>query len=310
MNNLPYIIIDKVKYAHPNFLLVDIYRVYCDPMTSYWRLNKSFTRSIKLYKYYPLIVDTNYTKIKFRILAPENVLSIIRKKIIQKSNLIAVGAYAYNYYMSKINKTECIKINYYELITDNIIKDATKIYKILIKNFKNNITVKEYYPFIEIFDKRIEFYYNNILILKLYNNNSRCIVYNNSEKKKTKFGTVQLTLLYLISIYNYFVINKNIESDNYFNMYINLIKARDDYLNKNNITVLDKSPFKDFSFNCIGQPISLDRKNRIESIDKKNQGKLIKFRYDPKEIKGKAPDFKFSNTSGNQIINEKYFIIK
>ena len=131
INNLSFITIDNVKYAHPNFLLVDIYRVFCDPMTSYWRLNKSFTRSIKLYKYYP-IINEDIIKIKFNSLSPENILSIIRKKIIHNSKLIIVGSYAYNYYVSKINKLDCIKINYYELITDNIKKDGNKIYNIAL----------------------------------------------------------------------------------------------------------------------------------------------------------------------------------
>jgi hypothetical protein len=309
-NNLPYITIDKINYVHPFFMLIDIYRVFCDPMTSYWRLNKSFTRSIKLYKYYP-IVNTVNTKIEFNVLCPENILSNIRKHIIHNSNYIVIGTYAYNYYLSKINKTKREKINYYEIITDNIRQDGNKIYNILIKLFnKENITVKEYYPFFEIFDKRIEFLHNNNIILKLYNNNDRCIVFNQSTKKKTKFGTVQLTLLYLIANYNYFLINKDKMSSNYLNMYINLIKARDTYLEKNNITVINNSPFKDFIFTCIGKPVHLIRQNKIDSIEKKNKGKLIKFRYEPKEIKGKAPEFKFSNISGNQNINEKYFIIK
>jgi len=306
--NLPVIICDQIKYIHPYFMLIDIYRVYCDPMTSYWRLNKSFTRSLKLYKYYPII--SNNIQIKFGTLAPDDVLKTIRKHIIHNSNLIVVGSYAYNYYISKIHANKKIKINFYEVITDDINRDGNLIYKILTKVYGKDITVKEYYPFFEIFDYRIEYYYKNILVLRLYNNNDRCVVYRESEKKQTKFGTIQLVLLYLIANYNYYLINKSNENINYLNMFIILNQAKNDYLYKRKLTVLSNSPFQEFTFKCIGKPVSLDRQNKIKSIQKKSKGKLVKFRYEPKGPKGKIPEYKFDNISGNQNINPKYFIIK
>jgi hypothetical protein len=54
--NCPKIDIDGYYYTHPHFMLVDAYRVYSDPMTSYFRLTKTFTRFNKLMHYYCKII--------------------------------------------------------------------------------------------------------------------------------------------------------------------------------------------------------------------------------------------------------------
>jgi hypothetical protein len=307
-DNCPYIESkDNIRFCHPNFMLIDIYRVFTDPMTSYFRLDKSFRRYLRLYRHYPVKNDNKI--IKFNP-TPESTLSKLRMYIIQNSNYIVVGTYGYNYYMKKVNG-ELSSINFYEIITSDLDKEGPLIYKKLQKLFNNKIIVKEYTPFFEFFDTRIEFLLDDKVILRVYNNNSRCIVYNNSDKKKTKFGTTQLILLYLISNYNYYLINRNKEDANsYLNLFINLIETRNTYLEKNKLTVLDNTPFQEFKFNCIGEPVDIIRQERLEIMEKKKQGKLLKYRYDPqKGKKGTAPDYIFNNTSGNQIINKKNLII-
>ena len=298
----------KLKLADPYFMLIDIYRVFTDPMTSYWRLDKTFKRYLRVYKYYPLTL-TN-TNIFFGSLSNENILQVIRKEIIHNSNYIVVGSYAYNYYIKKVNN-DTIKINFYEIITENINIEAQKIYIKLKKIYNDKITIKEYYPYFDYFDYRVEFLYENCVILRVYNNNNRCIVFNESITKKTKFGTTQIILLYLLSNYNYYITNRNIlESNNYISMFLKLSKAKNIYLDKKNITVLNNSPFQEFKFNCIGKPVSLERLDRLNMIKKRIENKPLKFRYEPKNDIGNAPAYVFDNLSGNQVLNQKYFIIK
>lgn len=300
---------DNLRLAHPIFMLIDVYRVFTDPMTSYWRLEKSFNRYIRLYKYYPIEKYKINNIIKFTNESPENILKVIRKKIIHNSDYVVVGAYAYNYYIKKTNLNP-IKINYYEIITSNLKEDAKKIYKILLKNFGDKITVKEYYPFFDYFDYSIDFFYMNIKILKVYNNNNRCVVYNESTKKKTKFGTSQLIQLFLLLNYTYYLINRNnIESNNYLNMFLNFSKAKNNYLDKHNITVINNSPFQEFKINCIGKTIKIDRLDRLQIIKKKEKGLPFKYKYEPGNKPKPLPNFIFKNSSGNQNINSKYFII-
>jgi hypothetical protein len=310
-DNLQYIEYNNLRCCHPNFMLIDIYRVFTDPMTSYWRLNKSFTRYLRLYKYYPLIENKNNI-IKFQNITNDNILKMIRVNIIHDSKYIVVGSYAYNYYIKKLNESSetLIKINYYELIVENLNIEGNIIYQKL-KKVLNNITVKEYYPFFEFFDYKIEYLYNDKVILCVYNNNNRCVVYNKSEKKRTYFGTNQLVLLYLLINHIYYIVNRNsIESNNYYNMFIKLNNAKIKYLNKHDITVLDFSPFQDFKINCIGKTIPVDRLERLNIIKKKSQGKNLKFKYEPSDKILEAPEYVFSNSSGNQVTNEKKLIIK
>ncbi len=298
----PTIMLNGLLLTHPHFMILDTYRIFTDPMTSYWRLDKVFNRYLKLVKYYPFEKpQNNELNIK------NNDLKKIRKNIIHKSNYIVVGFYAFNYYIKKI-KSKTINVPFYELISIDFENDAKNIYKKLNKIYKNKIVIKEFSPFYEFFDQRIEYYIDNNLILKLYGNNSRCIVYRYSEKKKTYFGTNQLIFLYLLSNYYYHIINNNKQMANiYYYMLYNLQLAKNIYLDNNNKTVLDKTPFEDFTYNCNGIPVDVKRNSMLNN---KKKGLKKKFSYEPKGNTVTIPDYKFENTSGNEILNEKYLVLK
>ena len=308
-NNLPYVEIDGIKCAEPHFMLVDAYRVLTDPMTSYWRIDKSIKRFQKILKYYP-IDDKNYdTQLQIKTFGNEDVLKYV-KKFIKKSKLIVVGLYAFNYYAKKVSDKLVVDIPYYELITTDLEKDGKYIHKHLIRKFGNKITTKEFYPFCEFLDRRIEYYYNGNLILKLFGNNQRCIVYNFSDKKKTHFGTYNLVIMYLFFEYYYNIINRNNQNADMIKKIIGkFYKLRNIYLTNKKITVLDESPFKDFTFKCYGVPLDVKRNALLEGLEMFKQGKR-KFKYNPSGKPGKVPDFSFANSSGNQILNEKYLVLK
>jgi len=300
---MKYIEINNIKYAHPNFMYIDSYRIFTDPFSFSYRLNKTFTRYLRLYKYYPIEKPSN---MNMNILKTDiNILNFIRKKIIHNSKYIVVGKYALNYYLSKINEN-LINIDFYELITTDYKNEIIKINKILISKF-SNITTKEFTPFFEFFGARVEFYINDILILRIYDNNNRCIVNRFSEKKKCNFGTNQLVLLFLLSNYNYSIINRNkIDTDNYLIMINKLIITKNKYLDMKDKTVLDKTPFEDFIVNCNGIALDPIRHSRLEM----EKNKKYNFKYKPSNKKINIPNIIFENTSGNKIINTKNLILK
>ena len=76
------------------------------------------------------------------------------------------------------------------------------------------------------------------------------------------------------------------------------------YLNKHNKTILERSPFQEFTLQCLGSTEDPLRMSRLEDKKKKAARKLIKFRYDPKGTPGKIPNFIFDNTSGNKIFKK------
>jgi hypothetical protein len=321
-NNMPIIVVNGIKCTHPHFMIVDTYRILTDPMTSYWRIGKSIRRTQLLLKHYPIDqsnikqvinfqeITGNRTKIQHE--EYENILTFIRKQVVYDSHLIIVGLYAYNYYAKKVGDNFVLNnIPYYELITTDIQKDGKNIHALLVKKYGKKITVKEFVPFFTFMDRRIEFYHNNNLILILYGNNDRCIVHNYSEKKKIYFGTYNLVMMYLYFDYYYAFINRNKKNTNLFNNLISkFFNLRNVYLDNKKITVVDESPFMDFTYKCHGIPVDPIRASRLAGAEKKKQGKKIKFRHTPSE-KTRAPlKQEFSNTSGNQNSNKKYLILK
>lgn len=311
-NNIKTISIDGLNCIDPHFMMLDTYRIITDPMTSYWRLDKSINRFQVLTTHYPIDLSLNDKKITLKNNIPADVKRFIHKKIIKKSKLIVVGLNAYNYYVNKVNKDYLVEdIPFYEVISENLEEDANKIYKKLNNKYPNKITTKEFYPFYAYIDSRIEYYYNNELILKVCGNNKRCTVYNFSKKKHVYYGTFNLVFLYLLYNYYYNQINNNKENEkNYLSLAGKLFESKNKYLNSHKITVIDKSPFQDFTFKCFGLPVDPIRSSFLDIIEKRKEGKRLKFRYEPSGKKGKVPEFMFSNTSGNQIINKKYLILK
>ena len=306
-NNCPTIKLKGIRYTHPHFMMTDAYRVYSDLLTSNYRLVKTFNRMSKLFDYYPIDEDLQYNQIKYKLKNKDDVKEFIRKKIIHNSKLIVIGHYAFNYYVKKtqLNNYVIEKYPYYELISIDYENDVKKIYKILKDKYKK-IEINGYYPFFTFFDNRAEFILNGEVILKLYGNNSRCVPYRISEKKLTNFGTTQTVILYLFMDYNYALVNKNKEeSTNYLSMIIKLFKARDAYLDDNMLSVLDDSPFKEFTYECLGVPVDGMRQSMLEGIKRVEQGKSFKkFSYYPKGKKINIPNVNFDNISGNMIKNE------
>jgi hypothetical protein len=310
-NNIPIIEVDGIKCAYPHFMMVDTYRILTDPMTSYWRVDKSIKRFQKLIKYYPF--DQTKANMKIELKSnDQSIIKLIRKKIVQKTKLIVVGFAAYNYYAKKDSESNILNnIPYYELISTNFVRDAKNIMKFFNKRFPGKVTTKEYYPFYTFMDKKIEYYINNQLVLRLFGNNERCIVYNFSDKKKTHFGTFNLVMMYMYFNYFYYYVNRDKYNTELFSgLIIKFYNLRNKYLDHHNLTVIDNSPFQDFTFKCYGIPTDPIRSSLLEGIQKKKQGKRMKFRYDPSGKSGKVPDFSFPNVSGNQILNEKNFILK
>jgi hypothetical protein len=288
-------------------MLADYYRVITDPMTSYWRLDKSINRFQTLIKYYPFDLTNIDNKVE---LENNDKLKYLRKKIIYNSKLIIIGFQAYNYYIKKINKDEQINIPYYEIISTQIKEDALIIYKKLLRKYKN-VKVKQYLPFFEFFDNKIEYYVDDKLILILYGNNERCTVYNYSEKKHCYYGTFNLVVMYILFNYFYNYINKlKTERDIYYLLLIKLINYRNNYLEKRNKTVLDDTPFKDLSLKCFGESVELKRASYLEGMRNRKEGKRPKEIYKPSGKINKLEVRNYINISGNEILNEKYFIIK
>lgn len=304
--NFPTINAEGMKITHPNTMLIDAYRIYTDPMTSWRILSKTFSRFNKLMSFYPFNENLIYNNISFSVRLNEKdydkIMKLIRKRIIHNSKLIMVGFHPFNRLMKKANMPNNFYVHepYYQLITDNLNNDSKKILNILNSKF-SNIKMNRYYKYFQYFDETVEYFYKDQLILRLYGNNEKCIVYKYSPKKKTNYGTFQLQILFLL-IHNFIgIIRKNKFTETFnMTMILRLLKARDTFLEKNNMNVLDNSPFQEFTIDCIGDTKDLLRASLLEGLNRKKQGKQMKFSYRSSQNgkPGKIPNYIFDNSSG------------
>ena len=117
--------------------------------------------------------------------------------------------------------------------------------------------------------------------------------------------------MYILFNYFYNYINKlKTERDIYYLLLIKLINYRNNYLEKRNKTVLDDTPFKDFSLKCFGESVEVKRASYLEGMRNRKEGKRPKEIYKPSGKINKLEVRNYINISGNEISNEKYFIIK
>jgi len=309
-DNMPYIEDKGIRYTHPHFMMIDAFRVYSDPLTSYFRLDKTFNRFSTLIRYYPFDKSFEKYNLFYDIKIPEEELKqvkrFIRHKIFHNSQFIMIGHYAYNYLVKKVmNSLAFSNYPYYQIVSINYDEDKEQIAKYLKDEIGNDISVKHFTPFFQFYDAHTEYYYKGTCILKMYGHNNRCIVNKFSEKKKVFFGTFQLIFLYLLIDYQYAITRRDErEQNNYMSMITRILKAREAYLDKRGISVLDKSPFQEFTLQCLGSTEDPLRMAMLEGKKRKDAGKQIKFRYDPKGKPGKVPEYRFTNSSGNEIQNK------
>lgn len=316
--------INDLRIVDPILIYVDLLRVFTDPITSYFRIEKNVKRSQLLFKTYPLDFNKGtYSFSKF----DDNLLDIIKifiKYLTSSDTLIFIGDICYNIY---VNNKYIYPNSLLEVISTDLKNDCNNIYNLLFKYFisknedhkiTNNIKIDQYYPFFQYLDKKIIFKYNGTPILVLYGANEKCIPYNNvnitilDNKYNINIGTFNVYLLNCMILYYKNIIDNNKEDKKIYEIIIyNLITERNNFFNKNNKTILDDTIYKDFDVNCIGHTVDFMRKFHLK-IKMKNYSSTSSIQtYDPDENKIFNPEkYTFSNSSGNIINNPKDKIFK
>lgn len=338
--NMSRLTIDDISYPDPNFIIIDILRQYNDPLLSYWRLkDKTFFRANMLLKHYPFDFDkSKITKINH----DQNILIHIFENIRNITSLIHLGSIANNFYLNPSIKNITFD-EPLVCISDNLSIDAKLCYNAILKYMSSNnildksdetIRIEEYHPFFQFWDRRVLFYYENKLILTLLGHNKICLPYHNfnfddkynikkvlpsrftknmnipivggsNNLNSIKIATFLLLFNYHLIDLNYQIVNKNnIGINNSKAIMKELLNARKTYLNKNNITVLDKSPYQEFIVECYGKTMDTFIANKLKNNKRFKKG-IKPFSYDPNVEYVDKPDIIFDNTSGNIINNPK-----
>lgn len=326
-SNMPVISIEKILYSHPMWILVDIFRQYNDPITSYWRLkDKTFFRASTLLKHYPLELNTSSSfsypnKFAAQKLKLFNIVS-------EMKTIIFTGSVAETYYLTLKSQ---LNVTHMEVFSTCFKLDIRVIQKhieeILGKDY-SRISIKVYRPFFQYWDERIEFFLDNECIIKIFGNNGICLPYNNiyvaddkinkiqvggyykkqvagkSDEKCVKIATFILLLNHMLIHRQYEYINRSEDYKKYEKIMHDLLSKRNQYLKKEVKTVMDNTPYREFIIRCNGVAVDNNRRYRLQLVNKKLKGKVLSFNYNPETQKDKfiLPDYQFSNISGN--INE------
>jgi len=319
-----FIQLDGYNIIHPWFMIIDYFRMFTDPMISYWRLEKHFERYMKVQRTYPLpLIQKPLYITPYKNNNIYNAMNIILDYLTEKDTILMTGFYVYNYYLYysgyyKNNKNyNYIDMPYLEAYSINYIKDGLDILnfiKGLSKEIADKLTYKEYYPFFQFYGYNFVIYYEQIPILYFYSNNKRCIPfkkvpyvkfnktnYEVIKNKEVNIGCFDHNILHSLII----LVKVRVDDDNDWNdiiyKYINgLVTFRNYYLEKNKETIYSESIFQGFVIECMGETLAPDRERRLVIEARKKLGKPYVFKYDP-SISKSPTKYNFMNSSGNQI---------
>lgn len=322
-NNLPFLEYNNMRFINPKFSYIDYFRLLADPEGSLFRAEKQLKRLKLMTDEYPF--KENNEKINIELLnlnkMDNNLYHLIRKYTKNNKSLISVGLETYNKYV-KLTKDfltikqkeyiETLDVKYFEFISGDYENDVIKFMEFLKQNLKDKeIGCCERYPFFQYRDYSTEIYVDKKLICIIYKNNNICVPFININGHQ--YGVFYYMISWFIteSFYNRIYNDdrsirdrtnrKDIENE-YFKIISNMITLKNQYLNKNNLTIYDKSIFQGFTTNCIGLTIMASNIRLLEGINNK-------FKYNPENRKTEIK-WVYRNLSGNYITNEKNCKIK
>jgi hypothetical protein len=330
-HRIPFIDIDGLFIVHPHFALIDNYRQFNDPMTSFWRLEKVFARTCKTLSYYPLKEIRASLKIPFdpKTYKPE-LMDIIRGYL-TTNTIMTIGFTGYNMFVreSGIKNSKQHKhikehdVPYIEIISIDFQKDATAIYELLKSTHKDDpdgFSLIEYYRFFQYYDRSCTIYYHDVPLVYIYDNNKKCFPFievpvnkilpnnkDNDAKKEIQVGTFDMhVMMFMILSIRYRVMDEKNMMIMYNGLVSHMIQIRNYYFGKTGKTLYDDTVFRAFVVDCMGTTIPPKIKHNMEIKKRLKEKKPAVFRYKPRErIQTTPPNFHFANSSGNPIKNDK-----
>jgi len=309
-NKIPIKEIDTILYVQPFFMTIDYLRILSDPLTSYWRLEKSFKRLVLMHKYYPLL--KLYKPIEEVQITPEVQLAInfVQTFLTGKSSCIGLGFTAIKYFMNSIPGEKIINIPYHEFISTSFKSDCEELIKSLRREFPlSNFSHQEYCQFFQFLGNQCTIFLNDEPIAYIYSNNSKAIPYQNVDN--IRIGTFSLTLLYAqIMTFKYSVQNERNKIILYQKMVSSLIDVKAKYLTTNRTNIFDNTLFREFVTECVGLTVQPEREMLLRYEEHREKNKKAYFQYDPSsQVKTPETTWTFGNYSGNPITNPKNLIL-
>jgi len=321
-NKINTINIDGATYIHPDLILIDIFRMYNDPLTSYWRLSKVFKRMQLLMDKFPFEftkakpIELKTTKDHTEII--EYILPKLVNEYKEQSDpkFLFVGELAYLIYTNPdkpVNTGD--KLSQLEIVTDDVdeifeyINELTYVWthdKKKLLDHSNVFSVKKYSRFFQYWDKRTIIFFKDRPLITIIGSNNRCI----PVLKSTILSKLEINIGTFLVVFNYFFIGHYYEKicnkGFYFgdrNFINSLLSVRNQYLESKNKTVLDNTIFKEFVIDCIGETMDFSREFLLELNRKREKGIKGIFSYDPTTSIGTSiANIEFEQSDGLELI--------
>jgi hypothetical protein len=332
-NKMPFKIVNGFCLTGPHYMMIDYFRVLTDPLTSYFRLEKTFTRLCLMLKHYPL--PKNTTKINTEPPGRDFDVAFhtVHDFLKDRESTIVIGMYAFNHLIkeSKINERDknlkrgskpgnnkrdtttngidYVDINYYEIISTQYTRDARNLILALQDKFitaKDRITYSESYPFFQYLGYSVDVYLDDEIICKIYNYNSKCTPYINvpalyfkksgydEEKGIIQIGSFASQMLYnLINIMKARTDNNPNKKNLHYTMISHITDMKNYYFNQTKKTIFDKSLFQEFILTCTGDTNTPHMERAIRVAKKIKDGKKISWVYNPENQRDRNNDSKY-----------------
>ncbi len=311
-HKIPTFVVKGIHYVRPEFQIMDMYRILTNPMTGWFKVEKTYERCQLLENFYLTQTKKQISQLSYNkksLDTPKYLMSHLNELIDNflkvRNDVIIIGNLAYNnlietskIYNMKKKLIPISKISVYTNNYDNVISDCISFIK---KNLDKtgDLTVDQYHPFLELYGKSSSININHHNIITIYSTDICQPYYLNNG---LKYASYHLTLLHLYANrFKSFTFNKKNDISLLTFMIKNLQYAREYFYKKNKKIGIEKTPYQELQIECMGNEIHTPFYEMVQRT-KKNKS----FRYFPSS--GKTQTYKemmkkkmiFPNYSGNQ----------
>ena len=314
-NNIPYRLIDGLHIVSPSWMMIDSLRVIINPLTGWYRLEKSVNRLSLMSENYPIAKNDQDFGIKIPDEMQKQAFSIIQNNIINSESCIVIGMYGVNYMIKEFddNTYNYSYINYYEIISTSFKNDVKKIVDNLKNQFNERVRYQEMYPFFQYNDYSVNIYIDNICVCKIYSSGKNTIPYHtlpaldfNDNKINLLKGTIMVgsfalhLMFFLINIIKYKIVRDKMNINLQYIMINYIIDLRKKYFLKTNKTIYDEGIYQEFVLTYKGVTLNTYIEKQIRNEYKKT------FSYNPNKHEKLVSKLitKYKNHSGNPINNQ------
>lgn len=289
----------KIKVAHPEFMIVDIYRQMCNPLTGWLKIEKVVKRKVLLEKLY-LPVTNNKPTFKNRASSDDFKKKrefMYQRYLIHQPDIIFSGSMVFNEFIrqSGTKRKSIISTNSLEILTENAENHINSIKKVMFKEYSSaNIDVKHYQPFFQFLPPCYTITVDNDNLLTIYDISkewkSGFPYWSFREKNSAiiKVASLYLFLQIITSKYFMFMVNGISDKAQKYQYMIQELKAAHEFWKnsqgKYSAVSMQNSPFEELPYQCLGKDIEIPsvtiRRNRVENL--KNHHKYV-YTYRPSE---------------------------